>query len=175
MARVPPLSLGDQAPDFTLPGVDGREHSRSDWVGKPLAVVFSCVHCPYVVAWEDRLNAIASDYRGRAGLVAVNSNDHLGDSFEDMAERATEKEFAFPFLRDESQEVAQAYGPARTPEVFLFDAEHRLVYHGAPDSDYTDAEGAEPWLRQALDAVLAGSSPEPAETPPVGCSVKWAA
>jgi peroxiredoxin len=136
---VPPLALGDPAPAYTLPGVDGREHSLSEWDGRPVAVVFSCVHCPYVVAWEERLNDIARDYEGRAGLVAINSNHHLGDSFEDMVRRAEEKGFVFPFLRDESQEVARAYGPARTPEVFLFDAEHRLVYHGAPDSDYTDA------------------------------------
>jgi peroxiredoxin len=172
---VPPLALGDAAPAFTLPGVDGRDHALSEWDGRPVAVVFSCVHCPYVVAWEERLNAVARDYESRAGLVAINSNDHLGDRFEDMAARAEERGFVFPFLRDESQEVARAYGPARTPEVFLFDAEHRLVYHGAPDSDYTDAEGAEPWLRLALDAALAGRTPEPAETPPVGCSVKWTA
>lgn len=170
MAR---LSLGDPAPTFELPGVDGRTHSLSEYDGKPVAVVFSCCHCPYVVAWEDRVNAIAHDYDGRAGLVAINSNDHLGDSFDDMRRRAAEKGFSFPFLRDESQEVAHAYNAARTPEVFLLDAEHRLAYHGAPDSDYADPGGAEPWLRRALDAVLDGREPQPAETPPVGCTVKY--
>jgi peroxiredoxin len=169
------LALGDPAPPFELPGVDGRTHTLGDFAGRPVAVVFSCCHCPYVIAWEDRLNAIARDYEGRAGLVAINSNDHLGDSFDDMRKRAEEKGFAFPFLRDESQGIARAYGPARTPEVFLFDSEHRLAYHGAPDSDYTDEARADPWLREALDAVLDGRSPEPAETPPVGCTVKWAA
>jgi len=170
------LSLGNPASPFDLPGVDGQSHSLADDEGRPVAVVFSCCHCPYVVAWEDRLNTIARDYEGRAGLVAINSNaGYLGDSFEDMRERAAEKGFGFPFLYDESQEVARAYGAARTPEVFLFDAEHRLAYHGAPDSDYTDEAGAEPWLRQALDSVLAGEAPPVAETPPVGCSVKWAA
>jgi peroxiredoxin len=173
MAAVARLSLGDPAPTFELPGVDGRTHSLSEYDGKPVAVVFSCCHCPYVVAWEDRLDAIARDYDGRAGLVAINSNDHLGDSFDDMRRRAAEKGFAFPFLRDESQEVAHAYSAARTPEVFLFDASHRLAYHGAPDSDYADEDGAEPWLREALDAVLVGREPEPAETPPVGCTVKY--
>ena len=172
MAR---LSPGDPAPPFELPGVDGRRHALGDYGGKPVAVVFSCCHCPYVVAWEDRLNAIARQYEGRAGLVAVNSNDHIGDSFEDMRRRAEERGFAFPFLRDETQEVARAYGAARTPEVFLFDSEHRLAYHGAPDSNYADEASAEPWLRQALDAVLVGEDPPVQETPPVGCTVKWAA
>ena len=90
-----------------------------------------------------------------------------------MVRRAREKGFSYPFLRDESQDVARAYGAARTPEVFLFDAGRRLAYHGAPDSNYADPASAEPWLRRALDAVLAGETPSPAETPPVGCSVKY--
>jgi peroxiredoxin len=170
---VPRLKLGDPAPPFTLPGVDGSEHSLDDFDDMPVAVVFSCVHCPYVIAWEDRLDAIAREYEGRAGLIAVNSNDHLGDSFESMVQRAKEKDFAFPFVRDESQEVANAYQPARTPEVFLFDAGRRLVYHGAPDSSYDDPVSATPYLRDALDAALAGKEPPAAETPPVGCTVRW--
>jgi peroxiredoxin len=168
------LRLGDQAPAFDLPDIDGGRHALSDYAGKPVAVVFSCCHCPYVVAWEDRLNAIARDYRDRAGLVAVNSNaGYLGDSLEDMARRSEEKGFVFPFLYDETQEVAEAYGAARTPEVFVFDASHRLVYHGAPDSSHTDPDGAEPYLRPALDAAVAGTEPEVRETPPVGCTIKW--
>ena len=172
MAR---LTVGDPAPPFELPGVDGAEHRLADYEGLPVAVVFSCCHCPYVVAGEDRLNEVARDYDGRAGLVAINSNHYLGDSFDDMRRRAAEKGFVFPFLRDESQEVARAYRAARTPEVFVFDGSHRLVYHGAPDSDHTDPDGAEPFLRRALDAALAGTSPPVAETPPVGCTIKWRA
>jgi peroxiredoxin len=171
MAR---LATGDAAPPFSLPGVDGIEHGLADYEGVPVAVVFSCCHCPYVIAWDGRLNAIAQAYKGRAGLVAVNSNHHAGDTFDAMVVRAAEQGFVFPFVRDESQEVAAAYGAQRTPEVFLFDASHRLAYHGAPDSDHTDPEGATPWLREALDAVLAGEAPAVAETPPVGCTVKWA-
>jgi peroxiredoxin len=167
------LGLGAPAPPFELPGVDGATHSLEEYEDRPVAVVWSCVHCPYVVAWEDRLNAIARDYSGRAGLVAINSNDHAGDTFEYMVARASERGFVFPFLRDESQEVARAYQPARTPEVFLFDADRRLVYHGAPDSSHQDPSGAVPYLRQALDAVLAGETPPVQETPAVGCTVKW--
>src|ERR687891_1728383 len=153
------LKLGDAAPSFDLPGVDGGSHSLSDYEGRPVAVVFSCCHCPYVVAWEDRLNAAARDYEGRAGLVAVNSNaGYLGDSFEDMEERAREKAFVFPFLYDESQEVARAYGAVRTPEVFVFDADHRLVYHGAPDADHRDPSQDARYLRAALDAASTGST-----------------
>lgn len=170
---MPRLRPGDPAPPFQLPGVDGEIHSLDDYPGQPVVVVFTCVHCPYVIAWEDRLNAIARDYEGRAGLVCVNSNDHIGDSIDRMTERARDKAFVFPFLRDESQAVAEAYQPARTPEVFLFDASRRLVYHGSPDSNYQDGDGAQPYLRQALDAVLAGETPPVVETPPVGCTLKW--
>jgi peroxiredoxin len=173
---VPRLSLGDPAPSFALSDLDGRTHRVEDHEGRPVAVVFSCVHCPYVVAWEDRLNELAREYDGRAALLAINSNaGYLGDSPEDMRRRAEEKGFVFPFLYDETQEVARAYGAARTPEVFLFDASHRLAYHGAPDSDYADEASADPWLREALEAVLSGREPAPAETPALGCSVKYAA
>ena len=167
------LTLGDPAPGFQLPGVDGRMHARSDYAGRPLAVVFSCCHCPYVRAWEDRLNEVARDYAERAGLVAVNANHHVGDSFDEMRRRAAEKNFVFTFVRDDSQDVARAYGAARTPEIFLFDASDRLVYHGAPDSSHADPGRATPYLREALDAALAGRQPDVQETPPLGCSIKW--
>ena len=171
MAR---LALGDAAPMFDLPGVDDRRHALSDYHEQPVAVVFSCCHCPYVVAWEDRLNAVARDYAGRAGLVAINSNaGYLGDSFEDMERRSQEKGFVFPFLYDETQETARAYNAARTPEVFVFDASHRLVYQGAPDSDHQDPGQDARYLRNALDAAMTGGAPDPAETPPVGCTIKW--
>ena len=170
---MPRLKLGDPAPPFELPGVDGRTHTLEDFDGMPVAVVFSCVHCPYVVAWEDRINDVARDYDGRAGVVAINSNDHAGDGIDSMTARAREKSFVFPFLRDESQAVADAYQPARTPEVFLFDSGRQLVYHGAPDSNHQDPPGATPFLRQALDAVLAGEAPAVQETPAVGCTIKW--
>ena len=168
------LRLGDRAPGFSLPGVDGREHSLSEYEGKPVTVVFSCCHCPYVVAWEDLLNAAAREVDGQAGFLVINANaGYLGDAPEDMRRRVDEKGFVFPFLYDETQETASAYGAARTPEVFVFDAAHRLAYHGAPDSNHQDPEGAEPYLRPALAAVLAGNRPAVQETPPVGCTIKW--
>ncbi|HEY3105469.1 MAG TPA: thioredoxin family protein [Gaiellaceae bacterium] len=171
MAR---LALGDPAPAFELPDPQGQTHSLADYEGRPVAVVFSCVHCPYVVAWEDRINDVARDYGDRAGLVAINSNaGYLGDSLDDMRRRSAEKSFVFPFLYDETQEVASAYGASRTPEVFLFDSDHRLAYHGTPDSDHQDPSGADPYLRDALDAVLNGGAPDPDEVPPVGCTIKW--
>jgi peroxiredoxin len=172
MAR---LRLGDPAPPFALPGTDGEIHSLDEYAGSPIAVVFSCCHCPYVVAWEDRLNDVARDFAGRAALVAINSNDHAGDTLEQMIRRAEEKAFVFPFLRDDSQEVARAYAAARTPEVFLFDAHHRLAYQGAPDSDHTDPDAARPYLREAMEALLVGRAVPLAETPAVGCTVKYRA
>jgi peroxiredoxin len=90
-----------------------------------------------------------------------------------MAARAREKGFVFPFLYDESQEVARAYGAARTPEVFVFDGEHRLVYHGTPDSDYRNPANAEPYLRDAVEAVLAGRKPDVEDVPAIGCTNTW--
>ena len=174
MARMARLALGDAAPPFELPGIDGAVHALAHYEGRPVTVIFSCVHCPYVVAWEDRINDVARKYSDQAGLVEINSNaGYLGDSIDDMKQRSDEKGFVFPFLYDETQEVASAYGAARTPEVFLFDAEHRLVYHGTPDSDHRDPKHAEPYLAEALEAVLNGGEPEPAEVPAVGCTIKW--
>jgi peroxiredoxin len=168
------LRLGEQAPAFSLPDTNGDTHSLSDYAGRPVAVVFSCCHCPYVVAWEERLNDVARNVDGQAGFVVINANaGYLGDSPEDMRMRVEERGFVFPFLYDETQGVASAYGAARTPEVFVFDAEHRLVYHGAPDSDHQDPDGAEPYLGPALEAALAGAQPQVQETPAVGCTIKW--
>ena len=173
------LKVGDKAIPFNLPGVDGKDHSLADYSGKNgLAVIFSCNHCPYVRAWEDRMVQIAADYEGRGvQMVAVNANDaskYPDDSFPKMKERAREKHFNFTYLRDESQEVARAYGAERTPEVFLFDKSETLRYHGVIDDNYDDPAGVKmKYLRDALDAVLTGKAPPTAETRPVGCSIKW--
>jgi hypothetical protein len=125
----------------------------------------------------DRLSAAARDYAGEdVAFVGINANDptkYPADSFDGMVKLAQERNIPYPYLQDESQEVATAYGAERTPEIFLFDAGLRLQYHGAPDSDYDNAEAAVPYLRNALDAVLAGQQAPVVETAPVGCTIKW--
>ena len=173
------LQIGEKAPDFDLPGVDGNDHGLSDYAGaSALVVVFTCNHCPYAIGCEDRLIALYDDYSGRGvRLVCVNSNEtdnHPTDSFEHMVTRAREKGFSFDYLRDESQEVARAYGALRTPHFFLFDGDGKLSYTGRMDDNPRDAAGASTnELRDALDSVLAGREVAMALTNPLGCNVKW--
>lgn len=173
------LKIGDKALAFSLPSVDGTTVALGDYSDKAaLAVVFHCNHCPYAQAWEGRLIEIQADYADRGvQLVAINANDasrYPDDSFDAMKERAAEYGYNFPYLHDESQAVASAYGAERTPEVFLFDGGGTLVYHGAPDDNYEEPHEVKvTYLRDALDAVLAGQPVPIAETKPVGCSVKW--
>jgi peroxiredoxin len=172
------LTLGSQAPSFDLPGVDGGNHSLTDYADAPaLAVIWSCNHCPYVQAWESRMMDIQRDYADRGvRLVAVSSNDaerYPEDSFDEMKSRSDRLGFNFDYLYDEDQAAAQAYGPERTPEVFLFDRERKLVYHGAIDDSREEGTVKRHHLREALNAVLDGGDPAVAETPAVGCTVKW--
>lgn len=173
------LAIGDPAPPFRLPTTEGGVASLADLssAAKAVVVAFWCNHCPYVRAWEDRFMDVARDYAPRGvATLAICANDaqsHPGDSFEAMAERAVERGYPFPYARDDSQEVPRAYGAERTPEVFVIDAEGRIAYHGAiDDSTEEDAVSAR-HLRAALDAVLAGEAPALAETPAVGCTIKW--
>lgn len=172
------LALGDVAPDFSLPGTDDQDHSLAgDEPARATVVIFTCNHCPYALAWEDRLLALGAEYQHYGvRLLAINPNDATlkpADSFENMKLRTSEKCWPFPYLRDESQEVARAYGALTTPDVFIFDAEQRLAYRGAPDADYEDPDLNAKWLREALDALLIGQTPQRAQTESVGCSVKW--
>lgn len=173
------LRIGDKALPFTLPGVDGRNHSLTDYVGKKATVViFSCNHCPYVIAWEDRMVQTQTDYAAKGvQLLAINANDaakYPADDFEQMKQRAKEKSFNFPYLHDESQAIARAYGAQRTPEVFLFDDKGMLRYHGVIDDNYDDPAAVKnKYLRDALDTVLSGKVPATADTMPVGCTIKW--
>jgi peroxiredoxin len=173
------VRLGDAAIAFELPGVDGKTYSLSALAkGKEAtAVVFMCNHCPYVLAWLDRLIAVAEDYAGKGvAFAGINANDpakYPADSFEKMQELAKERGLPFPYLHDKPQKVATAYGAERTPEIFLFDGDLKLRYHGAPDDNYDETQASVPYLRNALDAVLAGQAPPIAETPPVGCTIKW--
>jgi len=173
------LKIGDKAISFTLSGVDGKNHSLAEYSGKnAVAVIFSCNHCPYVRAWEDRMVQIQAHYDMKGvQLIAINANDaskYPDDSFEKMKERAREKHFNFPYVHDESQQIARAYGAERTPEVFLFDKAGTLRYHGVIDDNYDDETSVKvKFLRNALDAMLSGKAPITTETKPVGCTIKW--
>jgi peroxiredoxin len=169
------VSIGVKAPDFELPDTAGTTHSPDG--AAATVVVFTCNHCPYALAWHDRIVAAARDYAGRGvRFLAINSNDaerYPRDSYEAMKQRVAAEHWPLPYLRDESQDVARAYGAQTTPDVFVLDGARRLRYRGAPDSDYDDPSQTAAWLRGALDDVLAGRDPSPAETKPVGCSIKW--
>jgi peroxiredoxin len=174
------LHTGDQAPGFRLLGVDGHTHSLEEFTGKPvLVVVFSCNHCPYVQAYEDRMISIQRDYQPRGvQLIAINSNDDVNypeDSFNAMVERAKAKGFNFPYLRDANQEVARAYGATHTPQLFVFDHGRKLRYTGKIDDNWQNPGAVKrQYLRGAVDALLQGAAPAEAETHAIGCTIKWA-
>jgi peroxiredoxin len=172
------VSVIESAPTFDLPGVDGRNHSLEEYADAPvLVLVQSCNHCPYVLAWEGRINALQREYDDRGvRIVAISSNDataYPADSFERMVEHSREAGYAFDYLYDESQEIARALGSQRTPEVFVFDADRRLVYHGAVDDSREEDKVTAHYLRDAIEAALTGETPPVTDTPPVGCTVKW--
>ncbi len=171
------LAIGQVAPEFELPDTAGGMHAPSANGSPATVVLFTCNHCPYALAWHERIAAAARDYAERGvRFLAVNSNDaerYPRDSVEAMRRRLEAEDWPMPYLRDESQEVARGYGAKTTPDVFVLDGERRLRYRGAPDSDHDNPDENAAWLRQALDAVLEGGTAEPAETEPIGCSIKW--
>jgi peroxiredoxin len=172
------IAIGETASDFELPATTGEPH-RLALEKRPATVVYwTCNHCPYALAWHDRLLEVARDYADRGvRFLAINSNDgerFPADSFEAMAERVErEGGWPHPYLFDESQKVAAAWGAERTPHVYVLDSDLRLRYVGAPDPDYEDPSQRAFWLREALDAVLEGREPERPRTEPVGCTIKW--
>jgi peroxiredoxin len=173
------LQLGETAPDFSLPGVDGKTYSLADFAASPfLVIVFSCNHCPYVVGSEERIKEFHRDTRDRGvAFVAINSNSqntYANDDFNGMVARAQEKGFEFPYLRDESQDVALAYGALRTPHFYVFDAERKLRYTGRMDNNPKNADLATTHeLRDAVEDLLAGREVALPLTNPLGCNVKW--
>jgi peroxiredoxin len=172
------FALGDEVPAFALPDTEGREHAVPA-TDPPAATVLAvtCNHCPYVIAWNPRLRAVAEEYSERGvRFLAINANDaerYPADSLEGMKRFVADQDWPIPYLHDETQEVAAALGAQVTPHVLVLDAEHRLRYRGAPDADHEDPAQDARWLRDALDAVLDGRAPEPGERPARGCSVKW--
>jgi peroxiredoxin len=174
------LPLGTKAPHFRLPDTNGKSVSLDDFKGKAaLLLVFMCNHCPYVKHIRSGLAQLARDYAPRGAAIAgISSNDaanYPADSPAKMAEEARAAGYTFPYLYDETQEVAKAYRAACTPDLYLFDAEQRLVYRGQFD-DSRPGNGIPVTgkdVREALDAVLAGRPVLPNQKPSIGCNIKW--
>lgn len=170
------LGVGDPAPAWNhLAGVDDRDHSLGEHAdAKAVVVVFTCNHCPVAQAYEDRIIAIADDYKNQGvDVVAINVNNIEADKLPAMKERAEEKGFKFDYLYDPSQEIGRAYGAAVTPHVFLLDGERRVAYIGAIDDNMNADKAAKHYLRDAIDAVLAGSKPQTDNTKPMGCGIRY--
>jgi len=173
------LKIGSVAPEFNLPGIDGNIYSLNHFNGgKGFIIIFSCNHCPYVRAYENRIKKIQSDYGNKGvSLFAINSNDsdqYEDDSFENMKTRAAEMEFNFPYLRDEDQTVAKAYGASHTPEIFLFNNQRKLVFHGKIDDNWRDETKVNfTYLRNAIKELIEGKEISVPETFTIGCTIKW--
>jgi len=178
---VKAIEIGDEipAPNQKMKNVDGRELSIAKISGtNGTLVIFSCNSCPWVKAWQDRIVAIGNEYSKKGiGVVAINSNDpnvKAEDSYAQMQQVAKSKGYEFPYVVDVTSDIARAFGATRTPEAFLFDSSGRLVYHGTIDDNAHNVEQVEDhYLRDAMDALLAGKEiPEP-ETKSLGCSIKF--
>src|SRR5580700_12108239 len=184
----PILPLGSSAPDFSLPGVDGKVHSLADYGSSPiLVVVFTCNHCPIAQMYEQRIQQLEADYRDRGvAVVAIQPNDpkairideldssDLSDSLEEMEIRVAYKHLHYPYLYDgETQSVARAYGPQATPHVFIFDKDRKLRYEGRMDNSYRKEMVNTQDARNAIDAILANREVAVEHTGVFGCSTKW--
>ena len=164
MALNTTLPLGSPAPAFELPGVDGERHALDEYAAADVLVLIqSCNHCPYVLAWEGRMARIARDYADRgvrsSRSTRTTASRYPEDSFAAMVQRAKEQAFPFDYLHDEDQTLARALGSERTPEVFVFDRDRKLVYHGAIDDNRDEDSVQTHYLRDALDATLDGHAP----------------
>lgn len=173
------LPLGSPCPDFVLPSTGGKLVRRDDFADVPvLGVFFTCNHCPYAKAVEDRLVALERTYRDRGfQFVAISPNDAASypeDSFDNMRARAHAKGYGFPYLYDEEQTVARAFGAVCTPDLFVYDNARKLVYHGRLDDSPRDATKVQKHeLVLAVDALLRGEKPDAQQHPSIGCSIKW--
>ncbi len=173
------LRIGSKAADFNLLGVDGKYYSLDAFKDKKvLCIIFMCNHCPYVVAVQGRINQIAKDYANRSfALIGINPNDDVSypeDSYENMKIRAREQGYAFPYLRDESQEAARAYDAVCTPDIYLYDENRILRYRGRIDDNWKDESSVtRKELRMAIDFLLEGKGINFEMVPSLGCSIKW--
>ena len=171
------ISLGKSAPDFYLEGTDHKMHGLKNFENKPLVVIFTCNHCPYAQAIESRLIRLASDYLDSVFFVAINSNDVINypeDSMENMRKRAHHNQYPFPYLLDNTQDVAKSYGEVCTPDIFLFNSEKKLEYRGRFDDNWqNEHEVSFEDLKYAIDAILAFKKPNQVQHPSLGCNIKW--
>ncbi len=173
------LKIGDSAPNFKLPGIDGKSYSLEDFKSKKiLVIVFMCNHCPYVQGSLERIRQIQSEYGIKSVQVAgINSNDQINypdDSFEKMVQMGKERKLNFVYLRDEDQSAANAYGAQCTPECFVFDSHRKLKYHGRIDNSPKDPSIVQTTdLRNAIEALIHNSKVPIELTPAIGCSIKW--
>lgn len=174
--------VGDSAADFKLKNVDGKFVSLADYPeAKGFIVIFTCNHCPYSIAYEDRIIALDKAFKIKGyPVIAINPNDPAvqpADSYEEMQNRARAKDFAFPYLFDEGQKVYPIYGATRTPHVYVLQKEDgglRVRYIGAIDDNYEDADAAEShYVAEAVNALLSGTTPDPETTKAIGCSIKY--
>ena len=172
------LPIGSMAVEFDLLGVDGKRYMLRYFHNREIIVViFTCNHCPYAQAYENRLIRLAKEFSAKAQFIAINSNDaakYPQDSFESMKIRAMEKGFPFPYLHDESQETARAYGALVTPHIFVFDRGGKLAYQGGIDDNWENEKAVtKQYLKDALAELAAGRAVTRKTAPVIGCSIKW--
>ena len=173
------LKTGTKLPDFSLDGVDGETYAPQSFQDtKVLVVMFTCNHCPYVQAYEERLIKLQSNFKEKnVSFVAINANDEVSypeDSFENMVKRAKEKGYNFPYLRDKTQDIAKFFGATYTPEVFVFDENKILQYHGRIDDNWQEPDKVTKQnLKDAIEAMLENKPVDRANTQAIGCTVKW--
>ncbi len=171
------VELGSKAPYFNLPNTNGKHVSIEHFKAEVLVVIFTCNHCPYAKAVEDRLIKLGNNYSGKADFVLINSNDvenYPADSPERMAELSRNKNYPFPYLFDETQEVAREYNAVCTPDIFLYNAERKLEYRGRLDDNWQNPnQVTREELKMAMDLVLSGKSVEFNQIPSMGCNIKW--
>lgn len=173
------LRIGTKANDFKLKGVDGKFYSLADFKEKKiLCIIFMCNHCPYVVAVQQRINQIAKDYAGKSfALIGISSNDPITypeDSFENMIIRSKEQGYEFPYLFDETQEIARKYDAVCTPDIYLYDENRILKYRGRLDDNWKDeSQVVRKELRMAIDLLFENQQIDSDMIPSMGCSIKW--
>ena len=171
------VKLGSSAHDFSLPDTNGNNVSLGDFKSNSLVVIFTCNHCPYAKAVEDRLINLGNKYLAKTDFVLISSNEienYPADAPDKMAERHSEKNYPFPYLFDETQEVAKAYSAVCTPDIFLYDSDRKLRYRGRLDDNWKEPKKVtREELKMAIDCVLIGKEIDFEQIPSMGCNIKW--